>query len=74
LAAIEARDRSRPPAALRIVEHRSDWGSEFQRIAAALSAGVGEVALRVDHIGSTSVPGLCAAAAMGNSSNASPGR
>jgi GrpB-like predicted nucleotidyltransferase (UPF0157 family) len=43
-----------------IVPHRPSWSVEFQEIAAALRAGIGEMALRVDHIGSTSVPHLCA--------------
>jgi len=43
-----------------IVPHRAIWSVEFQEIAAAIRAGIGEAALRVDHIGSTSVPHLCA--------------
>ena len=43
-----------------IVPHRPSWSVEFQEIAARLRAGIGEMALRVDHIGSTSVPNLCA--------------
>ena len=41
-----------------IVPHRPSWSVEFQGIAAALVEGVGNLALRVDHIGSTSVPHL----------------
>jgi len=41
-----------------IVPHRPSWSVEFQEIAAALMAGIGDLALRVDHIGSTSVPHL----------------
>lgn len=43
-----------------IVACRPIWIVEFQEIAAALRAGLGDVALRIDHIGSTSVPHLCA--------------
>jgi len=43
-----------------IVPHRPSWSVEFREIAAALRAGIGEMALHVDHIGSTSVPHLCA--------------
>jgi GrpB-like predicted nucleotidyltransferase (UPF0157 family) len=43
-----------------IVPHRPNWTHEFQEIAVALRASAGEMALRVDHIGSTSVPHLCA--------------
>jgi GrpB-like predicted nucleotidyltransferase (UPF0157 family) len=45
---------------IRIVPHRSSWSAEFQEISVVLRAGIGELAMRVDHIGSTSVPHLCA--------------
>ena len=41
-----------------IVEADPSWASEFQRIGQGLHAILGEDAVRVDHIGSTSVPGL----------------
>jgi GrpB-like predicted nucleotidyltransferase (UPF0157 family) len=41
-----------------IVPYQERWPSEFQEIATRLRAGLGKVALRVDHIGSTAVPGL----------------
>ncbi|WP_148615638.1 bifunctional GNAT family N-acetyltransferase/GrpB family protein [Nocardioides rubriscoriae] len=43
-----------------IEAHDERWPAEFERIAAALAGALGEVALRIDHIGSTSVPGLAA--------------
>ncbi|NQU68421.1 MAG: GrpB family protein [Candidatus Marinimicrobia bacterium] len=43
-----------------IVPYKSDWPDEFQEIAFNLRKGMGELALRIDHIGSTSVPGLSA--------------
>jgi GrpB-like predicted nucleotidyltransferase (UPF0157 family) len=45
---------------IEIVSYNPDWPDEFQRIAFPLRKGLGELALRVDHIGSTSVPGLAA--------------
>jgi GrpB-like predicted nucleotidyltransferase (UPF0157 family) len=45
---------------LEIVPPNPDWPLEFERILAALSAALGPLALRIDHIGSTSVPGLAA--------------
>ncbi|MDQ2808045.1 MAG: GrpB family protein [Chloroflexota bacterium] len=36
------------------------WPGEFQRIALPLRAALGDRALRLDHIGSTAVPGLAA--------------
>jgi GrpB-like predicted nucleotidyltransferase (UPF0157 family) len=43
-----------------IVDYRPEWPEEFARIAAGLRGALGELALRIDHIGSTSVPGLSA--------------
>lgn len=36
------------------------WPAEFQRLAADLRAALGETGVRIDHIGSTAVPGLAA--------------
>jgi GrpB-like predicted nucleotidyltransferase (UPF0157 family) len=41
-----------------IVESDPGWAAEFGRIAETLRGVLGDVAVRVDHIGSTSVPGL----------------
>lgn len=43
-----------------IVEYHPDWPREFEQIAAALRGALGDSALRIDHIGSTAVPGLAA--------------
>lgn len=43
-----------------IVEYRDEWPREFDAVAARLRDVLGPLALRIDHIGSTSVPGLCA--------------
>ena len=43
-----------------IVSYDDRWLAEFQRIATALRAALGELAVRIDHIGSTAVPGLAA--------------
>ncbi|RVU43781.1 GrpB family protein [Rubrivivax rivuli] len=47
-------------AALQIVEHRAAWAGEFEALRQRLQAALGPLALRIDHIGSTAVPGLCA--------------
>ncbi|MCA9874298.1 MAG: GrpB family protein [Anaerolineales bacterium] len=41
-----------------IVPYRPCWPAEFQAIAGDLRRELGETAVRIDHIGSTSVPGL----------------
>lgn len=45
---------------IELVPYDENWPREFARIAGPLRAALGEVALRIDHIGSTSVPGLAA--------------
>jgi GrpB-like predicted nucleotidyltransferase (UPF0157 family) len=49
-------------APLRIViqPYRERWSSEFAQVRDVLAQGLGAVAERIDHIGSTSVPGLAA--------------
>ncbi len=41
-----------------IIPYQEQWPVEFQAIALILRKGLGELALRIDHIGSTSIPGL----------------
>lgn len=36
------------------------WPSQFSRLGSDLRAALGEVAMRIDHVGSTAVPGLAA--------------
>jgi GrpB-like predicted nucleotidyltransferase (UPF0157 family) len=43
-----------------IVAYRSYWSAEFQAIAQRVRPALGPLALRIDHIGSTSIPGLAA--------------
>jgi len=45
---------------VRIVAHDSAWNDEFASIAHDLRSVLGDRAVRIDHIGSTSVPGLAA--------------
>lgn len=40
-----------------IIPYQETWPSEFQEIASQLRQSLGRLALRIDHIGSTSVPG-----------------
>jgi dephospho-CoA kinase len=37
---------------------REEWGREFIALSSRLSAALGDLAVRIDHIGSTAVPGL----------------
>lgn len=43
-----------------IVPYNPQWPAEFRRIAQPLREALGPLALRIDHIGSTAVPGLAA--------------
>ena len=43
-----------------IAPYSPEWPLEFSRLAAPLAAALGELAVRIDHIGSTAVPGLAA--------------
>ncbi|MEO3875732.1 GrpB family protein [Nonomuraea sp. B12E4] len=43
-----------------IVDHDPAWQERFAALGTALRGALGDVALRIDHIGSTSVPGLAA--------------
>ena len=43
-----------------VVPYRAAWEQAFSAIAAELRNGVGDLALRIEHVGSTAVPGLSA--------------
>ncbi len=43
---------------VKIVDYQARWPEEFLAVAAALRSALGSLAARIDHIGSTSVPGL----------------
>ena len=47
---------------IRIVPYRADWPDEFAEVGRSLRRELGSLALRIDHIGSTAVPGLAAKA------------
>ncbi|GAA1884219.1 hypothetical protein GCM10009837_02170 [Streptomyces durmitorensis] len=46
--------------ALVVVEYRPSWPTDFSRLASVLRRALGDLAVAVDHVGSTSVPGLAA--------------
>jgi GrpB-like predicted nucleotidyltransferase (UPF0157 family) len=48
--------------AIEIVDYDPDWPDKFQAHKKIISDALGRVALRIEHIGSTSVPGLAAKA------------
>ena len=56
--AVEGKYWTKP--GVEILPYKSSWPSEFLSIATTLRLGLGELALRIDHIGSTSVPNLAA--------------
>ena len=43
-----------------IIPYQSAWIVDFREIAARLRYSLGDLAVRIDHIGSTAVPGLAA--------------
>jgi len=45
---------------IEIVPYRAEWPSAFDAVARELTEALGPLAARIDHIGSTSVPGLAA--------------
>lgn len=47
--------QSRP---IEIIPYQSSWVEEFSQIGTALRRALGQTAVRIDHIGSTAVPGL----------------
>lgn len=47
-------------AQITIVEYDPDWPQIFEREANRIRSVLGKKALQIEHVGSTSVPGLCA--------------
>lgn len=45
---------------VKIIPYQADWPIEFMALGSALRQALGDLALRIDHIGSTSVPGMAA--------------
>jgi GrpB-like predicted nucleotidyltransferase (UPF0157 family) len=45
---------------IEIVPYDPNWPEEFNKLASVIRDALGDFALRIDHIGSTSVPGLAA--------------
>jgi GrpB-like predicted nucleotidyltransferase (UPF0157 family) len=56
----QRRSQRREPHPVEIVAYDPAWTARFAELGRDLRAGLGEVALRIDHIGSTAVPGLAA--------------
>jgi GrpB-like predicted nucleotidyltransferase (UPF0157 family) len=54
------RERCRNKQMITIIPYQSTWRDEFLTIGGALRQALGDLALRIDHIGSTSVSGLAA--------------
>ncbi len=50
----------REPASIVVVDHEPGWSTRFRELAERVRQALGPRALRVEHIGSTSVPGLAA--------------
>ena len=48
------------PNTLIVVPYDPNWTSEFERIRNYLMEQIGDLVLEIKHVGSTSIPGLCA--------------
>ncbi|MCA9716193.1 MAG: GNAT family N-acetyltransferase [Myxococcales bacterium] len=48
------------PKSIVVVDHDPAWARQFAQLRAALEATLGALALAIEHVGSTSVPGLAA--------------
>lgn len=49
-----------PRAIVRLVAYSPRWPLEFERVRGCVAKALGDLALRVEHVGSTAVPGLVA--------------
>lgn len=49
-----------PDHSVEVVSYDPAWPSDFEAIRVALASAVGDVAISIEHIGSTAVPGLAA--------------
>ena len=49
-----------PSEHVEIVAYRQEWPDRFAALGASLRRALGDVAVRIDHIGSTAVPGIAA--------------
>jgi GrpB-like predicted nucleotidyltransferase (UPF0157 family) len=45
---------------VQIVPYREEWPEIFRTLGSSLRSALGDVAIRIDHVGSTAVPGLSA--------------
>lgn len=57
---VYAMDAAHTDEQVQIVAYRDTWPGTFAALGSRLRGALGDVALRIDHIGSTSVPGLAA--------------
>jgi GrpB-like predicted nucleotidyltransferase (UPF0157 family) len=49
-----------PATVISILDYDTAWPKRFERLATRVRAALGELVARVDHVGSTAVPGLAA--------------
>jgi GrpB-like predicted nucleotidyltransferase (UPF0157 family) len=58
--AVPPRARGQAVSAIEIVDYDERWPAEFERLRERLVAALGPLAVRIEHVGSTAVPGLAA--------------
>jgi GrpB-like predicted nucleotidyltransferase (UPF0157 family) len=59
-AAVTVGEPTRHDAAIELVEHSEAWTTQFEAAAERIRSALGDRALLLEHVGSTSVPGLVA--------------
>jgi GrpB-like predicted nucleotidyltransferase (UPF0157 family) len=60
LAAVTIGERVPLNGRIQLVPSDPQWASHFSRLEARIRAALGEIALLIEHVGSTSIPGLAA--------------
>ncbi|MCM3340103.1 GrpB family protein [Paenibacillus sp. MER TA 81-3] len=54
---------------VQIMPYQTQWPAQFERIAAPIRRSLQDIAARVEHIGSTSIPGCAAKPIIDNSNS-----
>jgi GrpB-like predicted nucleotidyltransferase (UPF0157 family) len=53
-----AREKIRRPEPIKVVDYNAQWPAVFETLRAEVAGALGDLALAIEHVGSTAVPGL----------------